>query len=419
MEKYIKKIQTLMMPLANKLSTFQFLNALGRTFQILLPIIIIGSFAALGAFIDIPAWQSFIANNGMGTIFMTVQSVTLSIIALYVLVVLSYIYANELKINATSASMLAVMAFLILTPTELYTSIPTEWLGYQGLLGVMIVSGLVPLLYKFLLDKNIYIKMPKGVPSIVEDSFGSIIPAFVIIVITVTFSQIIGKTSFGNFHNIVYSLIQQPLTGIGLSYPSYLFIALLSSLLMFCGIHGSVISGLLIPLTMAAGAENLVALAAGEPLPNIITTSFQLFTMPGGFGGTLGLTFLLLFSARSKRLKSLGKISFVPAVFGINEPLIFGVPILLNPLLLIPYLLTPIICISVSYFSILSGLVPRLSGVEVNWTIPPVISGFLAQGWQAAILQVFLILITIVVWYPFFKIIDRQAVAEEEISIDK
>ena len=109
--------------------------------------------------------------------------------------------------------------------------------------------------------------------------------------------------------------------------------------------------------------------------------------------------------------------SIVPAIFGINEPLIFGIPILLNPLLFIPYVLSPIVCTTLSYVSIAIGIVPRLSGVEVNWTMPQIVSGFLAQGWQAAVLQVVLIVITTLIWFPFFKMVDKQ-ISNEENELD-
>ena len=239
---------------------------------------------------------------------------------------------------------------------------------------------------------------------------------FIALVIATVLSVLFAKTSFGNFHAVIYNLIQTPLQGIGLSFPAYLFIQLLSTLLMFSGIHGNTVFGTITPLTMAASAENLAALGAGLQLPNIITSSFSVFCQPGGIGATLGLTFLLTFTAKSKRLRTLGKLAIIPALFGINEPLIFGIPILLNPMLFIPYIISPIVATSVSYFSILSGIVPRLSGVEVNWTMPQVVSGFLAQGPQAAILQVVIILLTTAIWFPFFKLVDKQIAKEESIE---
>lgn len=416
MNKLMEVLQAKLMPLANALASNKFLSSLGQTFQILLPIIMIGSFAALGAFLNVDFWQSFVQTSGLNMVLMTVQSLTLSIIAFYVVIVLPYQYSQKLGINPISSAVVSVMVFLLLTPTELYTSIPTQWLGYPGLFGAMFVGGLVPLLIKFCLDKKIYIRMPDGVPPIVEDSFASLVPSVIAMVIAVVLSGLFAKTSFGNFHNVIYSLIQAPLQGFGLSFPAYLTVQILATLLMFSGIHGNTIFGTITPLTMAASAENLAALAAGQPLPNIITSSFSVFCQPGGIGATFGLAFLLAFVAKSKRLKTLGRLSIIPAIFGINEPLIFGIPILLNPILFIPYVLNPIIATSLSYFSIVLGIVPRLSGVEVNWTMPQVISGFLAQGPQAAILQVLVIIITTAVWFPFFKIVDKQITSEENVA---
>ncbi|NTW96425.1 MAG: PTS sugar transporter subunit IIC [Erysipelotrichaceae bacterium] len=416
MNKLMETLQVKLMPLANKLADNKFLSALGYSFQILLPIILIGSFACLGAFINIAPWQSFIASTGLNMILMNTQSLTLSLIAFYLVLVLPYQYGLKLKINPISAVVLSVMGFLILTPTVLYTSIPTQWLGYPGLLGAMLVSGLVPLLIKTCIDKKIYIRMPAGVPSIVEDSFASLVPAFFVLVLATLISWLLAKTSFGNFHAVIYQLIQTPLQGFGLSLPAYLTIQVLATLLMFSGIHGNTIFSTITPLTMAASAQNLAALAANQPLPNIITSSFSVFCQPGGIGGTLGLAFMMAFFAKSNRMKTLGKLSLIPAIFGINEPLIFGIPILLNPLLFIPYILSPIVCTVLSYLTIAIGIVPRLTGVEVNWTMPQVISGFLAQGWQASVLQVVLILITTAIWFPFFKLVDKQTVQEESVA---
>lgn len=413
MERLITSLQKWLMPVADKISNNKFMNSLGQTFQLLLPIIMIGSFACLGAFLDIPVWQSFVTSTGLQVILMTIQSLTLSIIALYVVIVLPIQYAGKLEINPVSAAVISLMAFLILTPHDLYTAIPTQWLGYSGLFGAMIVGGLVPRFIKFLINRKIYVRMPKGVPSIVEDSFASLVPSLLTMIIVVIIAWIFSTTSLGSFHNIIYTLIQTPMQGFGLSLPAYLIMQIICTLLMFCGIHGNTVFAVFTPLTMAAGAENLAALAAGEPLPNIITSSFSVFCQPGGIGCTFGLAFLLTFLAKSKRLRTLGKLSVIPAIFGINEPMIFGIPILLNPLLFIPYLLNPIICTVVSYISIATGIVPRLSGTEINWTMPQFVSGFLAQGPQAVVLQIVLVAITTIIWLPFFKIVDKQISTEE------
>ena len=414
MDKLLNVLEKKLMPLANKISSSKFLNALGKSFQLLLPIIIIGSFACLGAFIDVPAWSAFIEKTGLASIFYTLFFVTMKLIAFYLLLVLPFQYGKELEINPISVVIISVMVFLILTPTELFASIPAEWLGHAGLFGVLLVSAFVCRLMWFCKNKNIYIHMPAGMPKIVEDSFASLVPAFLAMLIAVIVATILQHTSFGNYHQLVYSIVQAPLMGLGLSLPAYLLMQIFTTLFMFCGIHGSTVTSLFTPLTMAASSENLAALQAGEELPQIFANTFGIVAQVGGIGCILGFVFMLAFRAKSKRLKAVGKVALVPAIFGITEPVLFGVPIMLNPFLFIPYMLSPIVCVLISYFSYASGLVPKLTGTEVNWTVPPVISGFLSQGWQTAVLQAVLIIITAIIWYPFFKLIDRKTCQEEE-----
>lgn len=418
MEKLINKLQSKMGPLAEKISRISFLNALGQTFQLLLPVIMAGSFACLLAFMSIPAWQTFVTTTGLQPIFMGIQTVTLNIIALYVIIVFSFKYAESLEINPVSAATISTAAFLIVTPVEIYQSIPTQWLGYSGLFAALIIGGIVPKFIKFCFKKKIYVRMPEGVPPIVEDSFASLIPGFIVIILAAAVSSLIALTSFQNFHNVIYTLIQLPLQNFGLSLPAYLVVQLMTTLLMFLGIHGGTIFSITEPFTMAASAQNLAAFSAGQTLPNIITNSFSLLCQPGGIGATLGFAFLLAFGAKSKRLRILGKMAIVPAIFEISEPLVFGVPILLNPLLFIPYVLGPIVCTVVSYLSIALGITPYLTGVIVRWPMPQIISGFLAQGWATSLLQVFNIAITTLIWFPFFKVYDRQICNEEACALE-
>ncbi|BCJ98638.1 PTS sugar transporter subunit IIC [Anaerocolumna chitinilytica] len=418
MNKLIDSLQKALMPLANKISAIKFLSALGATFQILLPIIMIGSFSCLGAFLNIPAWQSFVTGTGLASVFMTVQSLTLSIITLYIAFVLPYQYATKIGGAPLSSAITTFMTFLLVTPTELYTNIPEKWLGFPGLFTCMIITVIVVRLSKLLVDKGLYIHMPDGVPPMVEESFKAMLPTLIFAVVGITINVLMAKTSFGSIHQVIYTFIQTPLQSFGLSFPAYLFVQVLSTLFMFCGIHGNAIFSIISPLTMNASAENLSALAAGTPLPHIIIDSFSVLCQPGGIGGTFGLAFLMAFAAKSKRMKTLGRLSIVPAIFGINEPLLFGIPIMLNPLLFIPYVLNPIICTSISYISIAVGITPRLTGTTVNWTMPTIISGFLAQGIPTAVLQIILILITTLIWFPFFRLVDRQIVKEESVAAE-
>lgn len=127
----------------------------------------------------------------------------------------------------------------------------------------------------------------------------------------------------------------------------------------------------------------------------------------------------MLAVAKSKRLKQLGKLSIVPGIFGINEPVIFGLPVVLNPVIAVPFIFVPMINIIISWVTMNIGLVPITNGVIMPWTTPPIISGFLSSGWQGAVLQIFLIALGIILYLPFVRAMDKTYVIEENtVAID-
>lgn len=418
MDKFLEKIQNFVIPFSEKISSVKYLRALAETMQILMPVTVVGSFACLFAFVDIGPWQSFLgANPTVKMIFMNAQSWTLSIIALYVVLILPYRYAEHLGMKESINTVpLAVASFLLLTPTELYTSIPTEWLGHKGMFSAMILGYAIPKICKFFLDKKVTIKMPAGVPRFIEDTFAVLIPGTVIIFVSSVVGQLLAKTNIGSFHNIIYTVVQTPLQGIGLSFPSLLLSEVLMTLFMFCGIHGSTATTYMTPLLTAANVENLAAFTAGESLPNIITSGFNHSIQAGGIGATLGLAILIVIFAKSKRYKQLGKLALVPQIFNIGEPLLFGIPIMLNPLLFIPYMGGVVANTFIAYFAVYFGIVGRFTGVDVSWTLPMGLNGFLAcsKPVQGLLLQLFIVAVDMLIWYPFVKIIDKQALAEEK-----
>ena len=139
-----------------------------------------------------------------------------------------------------------------------------------------------------------------------------------------------------------------------------------------------------------------------------------MFATFGGAGSTLSLLIAMVLICKSKRIKSLGKLSVLPGIFGINEPIIFGLPIMLNPILLVPFVLVPTVNIIITYFCMASGLVPLTNGVQLPWTTPIIFSGFLTTGWQGAVLQVILLILGVFMYIPFIKMLDNQYLKEEE-----
>ena len=278
-----------------------------------------------------------------------------------------------------------------------------------------IISFLVVRFVNLCADHNVTIKMPAGVPHYIEATFAVLIPAFIIVFGCSLIGQAMAATEFGSIHQLIYTFIQTPLQGLGTSFGGLLVTEIVMTLAMFCGIHGSSVVPFMDALQMSANEANAAALAAGEALPNIYGTGLLNSIQMGGIGATLGLAIVLFFFAKSKRYKQLARVAIVPQIFNIGEPLLFGIPIMLNPMLFIPYMGGVIVNTCVAYFAMWSGLVGRPNGVNPSWTMPGVVQGLLGISTpvQGAILQVLIILIDMAIWFPFVKLIDKQALEEE------
>ena len=152
-----------------------------------------------------------------------------------------------------------------------------------------------------------------------------------------------------------------------------------------------------------------------NPQAKIFTCQINdVFVKSGGCGLTLGLLIAGLFTAKSDQLKSLMKMAFVPGLFNINEPIIFGLPIVFNPYLLVPFVLVPLFAMFITWFAISTGFMAPFSAVQVPWTTPPVIAGFLLDGWQGAVIQIVNLAMATVIYFPFLKAQDRAFLKEEQ-----
>ena len=422
MEKIIDVITEKMVPIAEKLNKIKFLQSLAEAMMSIMSVTMVGAFACLFAFIDIGGWQDFLAEHAyISSFFMNVQSVTITIIAFYTLLALPYIYSEKLDLkNKLSVMILTVAGFLCLTPVELYASIPMEWLGHKGLFSVILVGFLVPRICKLCLDHNVTIKMPAGVPRAIESTFATLIPAFIVCFPLCLLGRFLQTTEFMSFHNVIYTLIQAPLREVGNTLPVLILMEMMSTLAMFCGIHGTSVTTWYTPLQTAVTQENLAAFTAGEPLPNIIIDGFTNTITIGGIGATLALAIVMLIVVKSKRYKEINKIAFIPQIFNISEPYLFGIPIMLNPILFLPYIGGVLFNCFSSYILVSTGIIARFTGVTVAWTVPSFIKCFLTCSvpWQGLALCLFNLAIDCLLWLPFIRILDKQALKEEAEGIE-
>lgn len=436
MNNFMEMLERRLMPLAEVISRNKYLIATRDGFLVNMPLLIIGSFFMLINNFPIKPWTDFLSNTTLnGTSLSALLSVptnaTYSIMAIFVVIGIGYNFAKQMKVNPLFSAATAVVGWFMLMPfstsftpegsKEIFqvSSLPLEWIGARGIFIGIICSFVAVHIYKFVSDKGWVIKMPAGVPSTVTSSFASLIPIALVMTSFLVIHLIFKLTPWDNAFNFIFQFLQLPLQHIGDSLGAMVIIYLFAHILWFFGIHGTNITDSVFrPILLALSAENASALQAGLPLPHIINTQFQdLFATYGGGGSTLSLLIAMFAFCKSRRIKELGKLAIIPGIFGINEPIIFGLPIVLNPVIVIPFILVPMFNIVVTYIVMRIGIVPITNGLVMPWTTPPIISGFLSSGIAGAILQFVMIIAGVAIYLPFIKTMDKQYLEDEKNAL--
>ena len=369
----------------SKLSSNKYLIALRDGLMLSMPLLIIGSVAIVIGDFPIPAFHDFMASI-VGDIWFSLcwdilYPATMGLVALFAVVGVSNSLANEEGVEPLPAVAISIAAYFLLLHQMDEGGYASSSFDSSGLFTSMLTALISTKLYAIMLKKNLKIKMPSTVPSFVTRQFEALIPATVIIVIFLIIRLIFEATPYGTITNFIVTMIQMPLTNIGTTLIGTLFITFLNSLLWFFGIHGTaVIDSFMGPLWYAARFANLEVfeVAANMARPYIVTQDFaNLIIFLGGTGNTISLAFIMTFICRSERLKSLGKLSILPGLFNVNEPVIFGLPLVLNPIMAIPFFIVPPVTVLISYAAMHFGFVPYPTGVTVPWTMPAPFGGWM------------------------------------------
>jgi len=422
MNKVMEFLERWLLPVAEKLNNNRYLTALRDGFMVALPVIIFGSifvvianFPFLDRLLGEEAYAAY--QNALGP----ASAATLSLMGLFVIVGIGYKLTEHYGGQAIYGGVVAIASFLILTPQtveKVTGAIPTSSLGAKGLFLGFFTAIISAELYRFFVNKNWVIKMPAGVPEAVSRSFSSLIPIGLTLTVFLLVRILFSYTPYETVQNFIYTVIQQPLTKLGSGLGATIVAVILIQIFWFFGLHGQIIVNTVFdPIWYALNDENFQAFQAGRELPNVITKQFidTFLVGMGGSGMTLAVVILIFLIGRSRQVKELGKLGGPPGIFNVNEPITFGLPIILNPLALIPWILAPVVVTVITYFAMASGLVPKPAGIIVPWTTPIGISGFLATGnaWQGAVLQIFNLLVVMAIWWPFLKIIDKSYYEKE------
>ena len=432
MDKFTNVLEEKLMPVAARIANQRHLAAIKDGIIITVPFIIVGSIFLILANLPIPALIDFYKNNETGQVIQRWLSypvgVTFDMIAIITCLGIAYRLSEGYKLDGISGAILGLISFLLVTPFvinfkhEQYgdltaSGIPTGLTGSAGLFVAIIMAILSTEIFNFVVKKNMVIKMPDMVPPAVSKSFAALIPGFFIISTALAIRVLFEVTPFESIHNVVSVLLTKPLTAIGASYGGVLVITTLIHLLWTCGLHGAnIVLGIADPALYVLMDQNRMAFEQGQALPNVVTKQFfDIFQSMGGSGTTFSLAIMLLLWSKSKQLKEIGKLSLGPALFNINEPILFGLPIVMNPLLIIPFILSPLAAVTITYWAMKLGLVARPTGVAIPWTTPPIISGYLVTGKiSGAVIQIVNFFVTGLIYYPFFRIWDHKKLKEEQ-----
>ena len=420
-------IEKSILPIANRLSTQRHLKAIRDAFISILPITLAGGIVAVLTAAPVTedttngfllAWRAFADNNSM--LFGWINALTLGAMSLYICIGIVYFLCKHYKIVPFQPILLAVFGFMLLmvTPLELGWAgkqVEISYLDGKGLLPAIMVGVFVVEAYHFMRQRNWgRIKLPDSVPASLSETFASLVPSVVIMFIMVIVCAIFNSqgTTLPQF---IYTYLAPTLSAAD-SLPFTILITLAVHLFWFFGIHDAALAGILGPIRDGNLSINAAAHMAGESLPAVFTTPFWVyFVIIGGCGSVLALA-LLLIRSKSKQLKTVGGVGLIPSFFGISEPIIFGVPLMLNPLFFIPFLLTSTVNAIISFILLDTGVIAKTFAM-LSWNMPSVFGAFLStMDIKALFLVIALIIIDMVIYYPFFKTYEKNLVKLETES---
>ena len=420
MNNFIDNLAEKLTPLAGKLGSNRYLAVLRDAFMLSFPLTMFGSIVVV--LNNLPFWSDDLKGT-LGGLFGNGQNATMSIMTIFVTFGIGYYLTRSYDEDGVFGGAVSFASYLILTPfnfttaegAEVSGALSLDRLGAKGMFIGMLAAFIAAEIYVRITKKGIVIKMPEGVPDAVARSFASLIPAISTLTVFLLLNALVSGVFTTNLHDVIYTVIQKPLVGLGSGLPATLLSLFFVQILWFFGLHGQIIvNSVMDPIWNTLALENLDAFKAGEALPHIITKPFmETFTVGlGGSGMTLMVVMLMAFVMKSRQMKDIGRLAIGPGLFNVNEPVIFGLPIVLNASILIPWVLTPLIVTTINYFSMASGLVPAPTGVTVPWTVPLFFSGMMAtNSLMGGLLQLIDVAIVGVMWYPFLKVVDKANLA--------
>ncbi len=425
MKKFFDWMEKYFVPIAAKIGSQRHLVAIRDGFVTIMPLIIAGSFAVL---INNLPWEGY--QNFMNSVLPAnwkdfggvIYDGSFTIMSILIVATIAYHLAKGYDKDGVGAAVISLGSFFILypkTPMQLADNMGfnINYLGSTGLFIAIIVALVATEIYVRLVgNPKLVIKMPDGVPPAVSRSFAGLLPSIIVLVIAGAIRMIFVAIGIDNVFESLFLTIQKPLEGLVGSFGGILVLILVQQLLWFFGIHGSniiapVVNAVLLPLTLA----NTAALQAGQAPQNILNSQFlDSYVNMGGSGTTIALLIAIFIAGRrNKQDMMIAKLGIAPGCFNINEPVIFGMPLVLNPVYFIPFLLAPIASASIAYGLTLIGFVPKVS-IVANWVTPPVLGAVISTGsLRGGLVALICLVVSVLIYIPFVVISSKKALEVE------
>lgn len=424
MKNFFANLQKKMMPASVAIGNNRYLLSLRDGFMLAFPATMFGSIMVILQ--NLPTTFGFAkylpngVNSFLTNFFGPIGNATMNISAVFIVFGIAYQLAGRYHQQKVFAGAIALASFIMLLPIgtdkKLGAFIPISMLGAQGMFVGIIVAIISTEIYCRISAANITIKMPDSVPPMISESFIAIIPGAAPLLLFTIIRYGFTFTKWGNAVDFVYQLLQQPLMGLGGTLPAVLLAVFFTQLFWWFGIHGTLlVNSVIDPIMTALALQNYAAYKAGDTqLPHIISTTFMGVFVNQGMQLGCAIVFAF-FLARSARMKQTMRLVFAPAIFNVSEPMTYGLPVVLNPVLLAPWILAPLASTTISYVVIAMGLVPRPIGATVVWTTPIFLAGWLGTGSiTGGILQIVDVIVMTLIWIPFLKIMDNQYLKDEQ-----
>ncbi|EFJ3803155.1 TPA: PTS sugar transporter subunit IIC [Escherichia coli] len=419
-------IEKRLAPMAGVIAQQRYVLAIRDGFIAALPFMIVGSFMLVFIFPPIStnttfqfakAWLNFSANYREQ--LMLPFNMSMGLMTIFISVGVGASLGKQYSLDPITTGLLSLMSFMLVAADLKNGALSMQYFSGQGIFTALLCSIYAAEVYRWLQKRNITIKLPEQVPPGVSRSFEVLIPVIVIMITLHPLNLFIEHVTGMILPEAIMAMLK-PLVAASDSLLAVILAVLLCQILWFAGIHGTmIVTGIMNPFWMANLASNQAALAAGEAIPHTFVQGFwDHFLFIGGVGSTLPLAILLIRS-RAAHLRTIGRMGFVPGLFNINEPILFGVPIIMNPILFIPFVFIPVINAILAWYAIDLGLVEKVV-MMTAWTTPAPIGASWATNWAIApvILCFICMAIAALMYYPFVKAYEKTLLAADNSNVE-